>query len=136
MAHAPARADIEIGRGTLANWIIRPAELHYSRLYEALRRRLLSQPLIHGDETTVHVLKEPGKTAQNTAYMWVYRTQSRRLPGTGRTVRLPARARAGISSCVPRRLRRPVDDRWICRLARARWTDTLRLSGPRPLCLR
>jgi transposase len=43
MAHALARADIEIGRGTLANWIIRPAELHYRRLYEALRRTLLSQ---------------------------------------------------------------------------------------------
>ncbi len=30
MANALVRADIEIGRGTLANWIIRPAELHYS----------------------------------------------------------------------------------------------------------
>lgn len=58
MAHALARADIEVGRGTLANWIIRPAELHYSRLYDALRRTLLSQQLIHGDETTVQVLKE------------------------------------------------------------------------------
>jgi transposase len=27
MAHALARADIDVGRGTLANWIIRPAEL-------------------------------------------------------------------------------------------------------------
>ena len=74
MAHALARADIEVGRGTLANWIIRPAELHYSRLYEALRRTLLSQPLIHGDETTVQVLKEPGKAAQSMSYMWVYRS--------------------------------------------------------------
>ncbi|MGF6633869.1 IS66 family transposase [Paraburkholderia sp. MM6662-R1] len=74
MAHALARADIEVGRGTLANWIIRPAELHYRRLYEALRKTLLSQPLIHGDETTVQVLKEPGKTAQSTSYMWVYRS--------------------------------------------------------------
>lgn len=74
MAHALARADIEVGRATLANWIIRPAELHYSRLYEALRKTLLSQQLIHGDETTVQVLKEPGKTAQSTSYMWVYRS--------------------------------------------------------------
>ncbi|MDP9651477.1 hypothetical protein J2793_006952 [Paraburkholderia caledonica] len=29
MANALGRADIEVGRGTLANWIIRPAELHY-----------------------------------------------------------------------------------------------------------
>lgn len=53
MANALGRADIEVGRGTPANWIIRPAELHYSQLYEALRKTLLSRPLIHGDETTV-----------------------------------------------------------------------------------
>jgi transposase len=74
MANALGRADIEVGRGTLANWIIRPAELHYSRLYEALHRTLLSQPLIHGDETTVQVLKEPGRAAQSTSYMWTYRS--------------------------------------------------------------
>ncbi|WP_454824726.1 IS66 family transposase [Paraburkholderia xenovorans] len=74
MAHALARADIDVGRGTLANWIIRPAELHYSRLYEALRRTLLAQALIHGDETTVQVLKEPGRAAQSTSYMWTYRS--------------------------------------------------------------
>ena len=74
MANALGRADIEIGRGTLASWIIRPAQRHYSRLYDALRRTLLSQSLIHGDETTVQVLKEPGRAAQSTSYMWVYRS--------------------------------------------------------------
>ncbi|QKM57730.1 hypothetical protein CG017_05810 (plasmid) [Burkholderia glumae] len=74
MEDALSRANIAVGRGTLANWIIRPAQLHYSRLYEALRQTLLSQQLIHGDETTVQVLKEPGKTAQSTSYMWVYRS--------------------------------------------------------------
>jgi transposase len=74
MEHALARAGIAVGRGTLANWIIRPAELHYSRLYEAMRQTLLSQPLIHGDETTVQVLKEEGKTPQSKSYMWTYRS--------------------------------------------------------------
>jgi len=74
MEHALARAGITVSRGTLANWIIRPAELHYSRLYEALRQTLLSQPLIHGDETTVQVLKEEGKSAQSKSYMWTYRS--------------------------------------------------------------
>ncbi|HJW57936.1 MAG TPA: IS66 family transposase [Burkholderiaceae bacterium] len=69
-----ARANIPVGRGTLANWIIRPAELHYHRLVEALHKTLLSQPLIHGDETTVQVLNEPGKTAQSKSDMWVYRS--------------------------------------------------------------
>jgi transposase len=74
MEHALARAGIPVGRGTLANWIIRPAELHYRRLYEAMRKTLLSQPLIHGDETTVQVLKEEGKSAQSKSYMWTYRS--------------------------------------------------------------
>ncbi|EIF32079.1 transposase [Burkholderia sp. Ch1-1] len=69
-----ARSNIAVSRGTLANWIIRPAELHYSRLYEALKQVLLVQGLIHGDETTVQVLKEEGRKAQDTSYMWVYRS--------------------------------------------------------------
>jgi len=74
MEHALARAGIPVGRGTLAKWIIRPAELHYRRLYEAMRQTLLSQSLIHGDETTVQVLKEEGKSAQSKSYMWTYRS--------------------------------------------------------------
>jgi transposase len=74
MENALGRAGIAIGRDTLANWIIRPAQLHYSRLYEALRKTLLSQGLIHGDETTVQVLKENGKSAQSKSYMWTYRS--------------------------------------------------------------
>jgi transposase len=63
MAAALGRSNIEISRGTLAHWVIRPAELHLSRLYDALRGTLLSQPLIHGDETSVQVLKEAGRAA-------------------------------------------------------------------------
>jgi len=74
MADVLARSNVPISRGTLANWIIRPSELHYSRLYDALRKTLLSQSLIHGDETTVQVLKEPGKSAQSKSYMWCYRS--------------------------------------------------------------
>jgi transposase len=74
MEDALGRSNIAVSSGTLAHWIIRPAELHLSRLYEALRGTLLAQSLIHGDETTVQVLKEDGKTAQSKSYMWVYRS--------------------------------------------------------------
>jgi transposase len=74
MEDALARANIPAGRGTLAHWVIRPTELHLTRLYEAMHKTLLSQPLVHGDETTVQVLKEQGKTAQSKSYMWVYRS--------------------------------------------------------------
>jgi len=69
-----ARSNIAVNRGTLANWIIRPAELHYKRIYDALKQVLRGQWLIHGDETTVQVLKEKDRKAQDTSYMWVYRS--------------------------------------------------------------
>lgn len=53
-----ARSNIAVSRGTLANWIIHPAELHYRRIYDALKQILRSQWLIHGDETTVQVLAD------------------------------------------------------------------------------
>lgn len=71
-----ARSNIAVSRGTLASWIIRPAELHYTRIYDALKQVLRSQWLIHGDETTVQVLKEQGRKAQDTSYMWVYRSDA------------------------------------------------------------
>ncbi len=58
MEDALGRANIPVGRGTLGHWVIKPRQLHLDRLYKALRKTLLSQPLIHGDETTVQVLKD------------------------------------------------------------------------------
>ncbi|WP_234774911.1 IS66 family transposase [Paraburkholderia tropica] len=74
MQAALARWQIPVSRGTLAQWVIRPSELHYRRLYDALYRTLLSQSLIHGDETTLQVLNEPGRAAQSKSYAWVYRS--------------------------------------------------------------
>ncbi len=74
MQSALARAGIAVSRGTLARWSIRPSQLRYSRLYDALCATLKSQALIHGDETTVQVLKEAGKSAQSQSYMWCYRS--------------------------------------------------------------
>jgi transposase len=68
MQAALARWQIPVSRGTLAHWVIRPSELHYTRLYDALKKTLLSQWLIHGDETTLQVLKELGRSAQSKSY--------------------------------------------------------------------
>lgn len=68
------RAGVPISRGALAHWVIGSSEKHLHRIYEALKLRLRSQPLIHGDETTVQVLKEKDKEATSTSYMWAYRS--------------------------------------------------------------
>ncbi len=42
-------------------------------LINLMREHLLDYDIVHMDETTVQVLKEPGKTAQSTSYIWVQR---------------------------------------------------------------
>jgi hypothetical protein len=47
----------------LGHWVIGLSEKHLHRIYDALKLRLRTQPLIYGDETTVPVLKEKDKEA-------------------------------------------------------------------------
>jgi transposase len=74
LEQALARASVSTSRGALANWVIRSADLHLQRVYEALKQKLRSQPLVHGDETWVQVLKEDGRDAQAKCFMWAYRS--------------------------------------------------------------
>ena len=64
------RAGIEIDRSTLANWMIRCGEL-VQPLVNLLRDELLSESVIHMDESPLQVLNEAGKPAQSKSYMWV-----------------------------------------------------------------
>jgi transposase len=72
LAQAFERAGVPVSRGALGHWVIGSSEKHLSRIYDALKLRLRSQPLIHGDETTVQVLKEKDREAASTSYMWTY----------------------------------------------------------------
>ncbi|GGE86321.1 hypothetical protein GCM10011317_49330 [Niveispirillum cyanobacteriorum] len=74
LAQTFERAGVPVSRGALGHWVIGASERHLSRLYDALKLRLRSQPLIHGDETNVQVLKEKDKEATSTSYMWAYRS--------------------------------------------------------------
>jgi transposase len=65
------RVGVDIQRTTLANWMIKTAAL-LSPIYHAMHQTLLTEPIIHGDETTLQVLKEPGKKATSTSYLWAY----------------------------------------------------------------
>ena len=51
----------------MADWMIRCASL-FKPLYDRLHEVLLQQPVLHGDETTVKVVKED----KQTSYMWLY----------------------------------------------------------------
>lgn len=58
---------------TMANWIIRASELHFSILYDELHKTLLDHKLIHADETPFEIVRD-GRKAGTNSYMWVYRS--------------------------------------------------------------
>ncbi|UVK48816.1 IS66 family transposase (plasmid) [Mesorhizobium sp. AR07] len=74
LSQAFERAGVPVSRGALGHWVIGSSEKHLSRIYDALKLRLRSQALIHGDETTVQVLKEKDREATSTSFMWAYRS--------------------------------------------------------------
>ncbi len=59
-------------RVTLANWVIRSAEMYLEPIWEALRAATLEESVIQADETRVQVLKEKGRKATQKSYMWVF----------------------------------------------------------------
>lgn len=71
----------DIASNTLAAGVVRIGAA-VQPLVNLLRDHLLDSALIYGDETTVQVLKEPGRAAQTKSYMWA------QMNGTGPPVRL------------------------------------------------
>lgn len=63
------RLGIELGRATLASWMIRAAEV-LKPLYDHIRECLVTLPVLHCDETRLQVLREPGRAAETLSYMW------------------------------------------------------------------
>lgn len=68
------RYGLELSRQTMANWMIQGAERWLYPLYERMHEYLLQQDILHADESTLQVLREPGRSADSTSYMWLYRT--------------------------------------------------------------
>jgi transposase len=71
----------DISRNTLAASVVRLGEA-VQPIINLLRDHLLDSEIVFGDETTVQVLKEPGRAAQTKSYMWC------QINGSGRPVRL------------------------------------------------
>ena len=61
--------DIELSRKTLATWMIRCADL-FKPVIERLKDILLTQSVIHADETPLKVINDD----KQKSYMWVYCT--------------------------------------------------------------
>ena len=67
-------AGIQLSRQTMSNWTMHAAKDWLLPVYERMQLYLRQEDILHGDETTLQVIKEPGKSAVSKSYMWLYRT--------------------------------------------------------------
>jgi len=63
------RQGLKLSRQTMANWLLKASEKWMQPVYDALHKRLCKEPVLHADETTLQVLKEPGRTATSKSYI-------------------------------------------------------------------
>ena len=58
----------------MANWVIKCSLCYLVAIYMLLKMYMLKETVLHADETTFQVLREPGRAAQTKSYEWIYRT--------------------------------------------------------------
>jgi len=75
-----AELGLRLPRETMANWFIYCAEHYFYPIYERMHEHLIKRDILHADETTCQVLREEGKSAESTSFMWIYLTGSDGLP--------------------------------------------------------
>ena len=68
------RLGIDLSRQTLANWMLQGVDRWLGHIYHRMHELLLRKDILHADETTLQVLREPGRSAESTSYLWLYRT--------------------------------------------------------------
>lgn len=68
------RIGVHISRQTMANWLIYASKNYFSKIFDLLIAELISNDILHADETTVQVIKEDGRKATQKSYMWMYHT--------------------------------------------------------------
>ena len=74
-------------RNTLAAGVVKVG-LAVQPVINLLRDEMLAAPIVHGDETELQVLKEPGRKAQSKSYLWAQMTEASGHDGTGPPIRL------------------------------------------------
>ena len=67
------RLGVSLDRTTMANWMVAVGQ-KLAPLMGQMRLDALAVDVLHADETTVQVLKEPDRRADQRSYMWVQST--------------------------------------------------------------
>jgi transposase len=76
-----------INRNTLAAGVVRHG-LAVQPLINLMKDGVLESCVMHGDETQLQVLKEPGRAAQAKSWLWAQSTDGSGVDGTGPPIRL------------------------------------------------
>ena len=58
------RQGLKLSRQNMANWLLNTSE----KWLRTLREQLRKEPVLHADETTLQVLKEPGRSSASKSY--------------------------------------------------------------------
>jgi transposase len=74
-----ARLGLELPRSTLASWVVKLGD-RVEPLLERMREEIRHHDFVQSDETPFQVLKEPGKRAESTSYLWALRGGARDHP--------------------------------------------------------
>jgi len=69
-----SRLGVELSRQNLANWMLHGANDWLTLLYDRMHYYLVQRDILQADETTLQVLREPGRAAETMSYLWLYRT--------------------------------------------------------------
>lgn len=69
-----ASRGVPISRQTMSNWLLACSQRYIKPLIDVMHKRLCQTTVLHADETTIQVLREPEKDAAQKSYMWLYRT--------------------------------------------------------------
>lgn len=65
------RMGVDLSRQDMANWTMAVAR-RVQPLVQLLRREIRGGPVVQIDETTLQVMREPGRANTSHSYMWVY----------------------------------------------------------------
>ena len=68
------RCGINLTRQTMSNWLIKATFDWLEPIYDVLKEILCTHKVLHVDETSLQVLREPDKPPESKSYMWLYRT--------------------------------------------------------------
>lgn len=71
--HALSELGLVVSETTICNWVTDGAKW-VTNLSDHLLTMLKSQTHVHGDETPIQVLREPGKSPTSKSYLWLMRS--------------------------------------------------------------